>query len=283
MSRPLFDDDASVLPPEDTRKPEGASRNGGTSGPTGEGTPLAERMRPRTLDEVVGQEHILAPGTPLRDGDRARPPAVDHLLGTTGHRQDHGGAHHRRDDAGALRPVQRGPLGRQGDQRGHGDSRAATTHHRPKDDRVRRRDSPLQQGAAGRVPPPRRSRRHRPHRRDNREPVVRGQRGAPVTIEGVRAAAADLGAHRSHPSTRARRSRARPRRIGHRRHRRGDRGDRPVRQRRRAHRPQPARVLGVGGRPNRERRPVASTCLSWSSRSSGVRSCTTKRAKSTTT
>ncbi len=29
-------------------------------------TPLAERMRPRTLDEVVGQEHLLGPGRPLR-------------------------------------------------------------------------------------------------------------------------------------------------------------------------------------------------------------------------
>lgn len=29
-------------------------------------TPLAQRMRPRTLDEVVGQEHLLAPGKPLR-------------------------------------------------------------------------------------------------------------------------------------------------------------------------------------------------------------------------
>jgi putative ATPase len=29
-------------------------------------TPLAERMRPRTLDEVVGQEHLLAPGKALR-------------------------------------------------------------------------------------------------------------------------------------------------------------------------------------------------------------------------
>jgi len=28
--------------------------------------PLAQRMRPRTLDEFVGQEHILAPGKPLR-------------------------------------------------------------------------------------------------------------------------------------------------------------------------------------------------------------------------
>ena len=31
------------------------------------GTPLAERMRPRTLDEVVGQDEILAPGKPLRE------------------------------------------------------------------------------------------------------------------------------------------------------------------------------------------------------------------------
>jgi len=30
------------------------------------GAPLAERMRPRTLDEYVGQEHLLAPGKPLR-------------------------------------------------------------------------------------------------------------------------------------------------------------------------------------------------------------------------
>jgi putative ATPase len=45
MSPSLFgDDDAPVLP----------------------GTPLAERMRPRTLDEVVGQEHLLGPGRPLR-------------------------------------------------------------------------------------------------------------------------------------------------------------------------------------------------------------------------
>src|ERR1700737_501649 len=28
--------------------------------------PLAARMRPRTLDEVVGQEHLLGPGKPLR-------------------------------------------------------------------------------------------------------------------------------------------------------------------------------------------------------------------------
>jgi putative ATPase len=35
--------------------------------PGGAGVPLAERMRPRTLDELVGQEHLLAPGRPLRE------------------------------------------------------------------------------------------------------------------------------------------------------------------------------------------------------------------------
>ena len=31
-----------------------------------EGAPLAVRMRPRTLDEVVGQQHLLGEGSPLR-------------------------------------------------------------------------------------------------------------------------------------------------------------------------------------------------------------------------
>ena len=29
--------------------------------------PLAARMRPRTLDEIVGQRHLLSPGKPLRE------------------------------------------------------------------------------------------------------------------------------------------------------------------------------------------------------------------------
>jgi putative ATPase len=51
----LFDDED-----DDTRR-------GGPSGPPAAGTPLAERMRPRTLDEIVGQDDILAPGKPLRE------------------------------------------------------------------------------------------------------------------------------------------------------------------------------------------------------------------------
>jgi putative ATPase len=34
--------------------------------PVDAGAPLAVRMRPRTLDEIVGQDHLLTPGSPLR-------------------------------------------------------------------------------------------------------------------------------------------------------------------------------------------------------------------------
>jgi len=34
--------------------------------PAGDEVPLAERLRPRTIDEVIGQSHLLGPGKPLR-------------------------------------------------------------------------------------------------------------------------------------------------------------------------------------------------------------------------
>ena len=55
MSNGLFDDEEGG--------PEGPHARHGANA----GTPLAERMRPRTLDEVVGQDEILAPGKPLRE------------------------------------------------------------------------------------------------------------------------------------------------------------------------------------------------------------------------
>jgi putative ATPase len=60
MSRSLFDDgdDGSRRTP---------SRGGSGPSAAAAGTPLAERMRPRTLDEMVGQDEILAPGRPLRE------------------------------------------------------------------------------------------------------------------------------------------------------------------------------------------------------------------------
>ena len=43
---------------------EHAAGRGTLSGPP---APLADRMRPRTLDEIVGQQHLLARGKPLRE------------------------------------------------------------------------------------------------------------------------------------------------------------------------------------------------------------------------
>src|SRR4051812_20854370 len=45
--------------------PSGAS-SGVLGGRVQRTAPLAVRMRPRTLDELVGQDHLLRPGSPLR-------------------------------------------------------------------------------------------------------------------------------------------------------------------------------------------------------------------------
>ncbi|KXP09563.1 AAA family ATPase [Tsukamurella pulmonis] len=62
MTGSLFGDDGDLGAP-----PEAPSARGPVEFvPTHAGTPLAVRMRPRDLDEVLGQEHLLGPGTPLR-------------------------------------------------------------------------------------------------------------------------------------------------------------------------------------------------------------------------
>ncbi len=53
--------------------PPPTSGGGSLAGNTHASAPLAVRMRPRALDELVGQQHLLAPGSPLRqmiDGDQ---------------------------------------------------------------------------------------------------------------------------------------------------------------------------------------------------------------------
>ena len=46
--------------------PQPAQRGGSLSDAANPQAPLAVRLRPRTLDEIVGQQHLLAPGSPLR-------------------------------------------------------------------------------------------------------------------------------------------------------------------------------------------------------------------------
>ena len=48
------------------------------------GAPLAERMRPRSIDEVVGQSHLLGPGKPLRVAFESKRPHSMILWGPPG-------------------------------------------------------------------------------------------------------------------------------------------------------------------------------------------------------
>ena len=50
--------------------------------------PLAARLRPRSLDEVVGQQHLLGPGQVAAGAHRVGPAVVGHPLGPARHRQD---------------------------------------------------------------------------------------------------------------------------------------------------------------------------------------------------
>jgi putative ATPase len=57
----------------ETAPPPPAAGGGALVGNAHASAPLAVRMRPRTLDELVGQQHLLAPGSPLRrlvEGDQ---------------------------------------------------------------------------------------------------------------------------------------------------------------------------------------------------------------------
>ncbi|HEY9293973.1 MAG TPA: replication-associated recombination protein A [Microlunatus sp.] len=62
MSEDLFGDPIAEPKGSTGLAPAGGSLGAGDHA----GTPLAVRMRPRDLDEIVGQQHLLAPGSPLR-------------------------------------------------------------------------------------------------------------------------------------------------------------------------------------------------------------------------
>ncbi|EON34416.1 MULTISPECIES: replication-associated recombination protein A [Gordonia] len=54
-------------PPDDPRAGSGGrGAAGGLTAPPSPSAPLAVRMRPQTLDEIVGQQHLLGTGSPLR-------------------------------------------------------------------------------------------------------------------------------------------------------------------------------------------------------------------------
>ncbi|AXT85334.1 AAA family ATPase [Aeromicrobium sp. A1-2] len=64
--------------------PTTGTGGGSLSGNTSANAPLAVRMRPRSLEELVGQQHLLAPGSPLRQMIDGNQPLTILLWGPPG-------------------------------------------------------------------------------------------------------------------------------------------------------------------------------------------------------
>ncbi len=174
-------------------EPAPSHGSGRASGASAPGAPLATRMRPRTLDEFVGQEQLLGGRLGAAARDRGGPPALDDPPRAAGHRQDDARADRRRGLGRRVRGGERGRGGaRRGARRDRARARAAAEIGRS-DDLLPRRDPPLQQGPAGRAAAGRRGRPGDADRRHHREPVLRGQLGAAVAHAGVRARGARTG------------------------------------------------------------------------------------------
>ena len=80
--------------------------------------PLAARMRPRSLDEFVGQQHFLGPGKLLRRLLAADRLGLGHLLRSAGNRQDDAGPPAGHGQPQRLSATQRGGQRREGAARG---------------------------------------------------------------------------------------------------------------------------------------------------------------------
>ena len=127
-------------------------------------------------------------------------------------------------------------------------ARARAPPRRPLDGLLPRRDPPLQQGAAGRAAAGGRGRDDHADRRDDREPVLRGQLGAAVARAHLRAQGPLR--RRRHDAAPARRSRS----LGAEADRRRARLPRRPRRRRRPHRAQRARARRDDAGPDHARR-----------------------------
>ena len=176
--------------------------------------PLAVRMRPRTLDEVVGQQHLTGAGTPFRkliDNDAPMSLILWGPPGTGKTTLAYVVSQVTRRRFVELSAVTAGVK----------DVRAAIDAARRElgmsgapDGAVHRRGAPVHQDPAGRAA----ARGGEPlgdvHRRDHREPVLLGGLAAAVAVAAAHPAAADRRRRPGGDPPRAGR-RARPRRRGH--------------------------------------------------------------------
>ena len=70
--------------------------------------PLAERMRPRSLDDYVGQKHLVGPNAVLRNMIEGRSHTLFHTLGATWGRQNHARTNRCKETRNALLHAKRG-------------------------------------------------------------------------------------------------------------------------------------------------------------------------------
>ena len=86
--------------------------------------PLASRLRPKSLEEFVGQKHLVGEGKDPPPAYRKGSDFFHDLLGTAGSGQDDAGADHRPERPSAeFHRFQRGHQRDQGDQGGDGTRR----------------------------------------------------------------------------------------------------------------------------------------------------------------
>ena len=174
----------SILLPVGDLFSEAANRRLGAS------APLAQRLRPLTLDDFAGQEHVIGRGRALRLAiEQDRVPSMI-LYGPPGSgkttlarivAQTTGAEFEELSAVSATVSNVREVLARARERLG-ASGRA--------DDPLPRRDPPLQQGAAGCAAARCRGWPADADRRDDGEPLLRGQLRAPVTHTDLRARAA---------------------------------------------------------------------------------------------
>ena len=164
--------------------------------------PLADRMRPETLDDFAGQEHILGPGKPLRSQIERDQLTSIILWGPPGVGKTTLAQHHRPHDEERISALQRGARRNQRNQSGDGGCRASA-QTRPPHHPLHRRNSSLQQSSAGCLSAVRGARRHHSDRRHYGKSFVRNQRRAAVALEGLHAARAHHGRDRRAAAARA--------------------------------------------------------------------------------
>ena len=207
-----------------------APRVGDGSGHAAEHTARHERPLLRRRRPARGRGRAAGAATAAGDARRVRRPGARPRRGLRATARDRGGprplldplrpARQREDDARADRRRLdrrglRGAVGGLGDgegrARGARAGEGAARHNRPAHDPLPRRDPPLQQGAAGRAAAGGGVGTRDADRRDDREPVLRGQLRAHLPRAGVRARVADAGGDDGRRPARARGGRRRRR------------------------------------------------------------------------